>query len=234
MPLLIDYAARHLRLRHFLPQGMPLLSADDFEERSRLLIERSQKRPEFERLFRRSPCLPLCLPRMTIDDYGKALDALFAPSMGESFREAHGKMMFFNHEHRGQMAFQVAIAPESRHERLALRMKSGSVVALFFPKVFRRRRVDIYRKRMAKLPTDCFLGGGIDTMTALLMYPSVMVPNPKFDSPTFFMPALRWRDGAEELLVASHTNGLSVMTFADYAMLGNSFAGLLVMEESDH
>lgn len=231
MQLSIDYAARLERLRQLIPSVLTLPSATDFQERSQALIQRSQERPEFARLFARGPCLPICLPQMAIDDYGMTLDAVFSPAMGKSFQAAHSGMKFENHLH-GQMAYQMAVAPESRHAQLVKLMKRSPVVALFFPQVFRNRVKSVYRGRMAKLPSDCLLGGGVDTMAAMAMYPDVMGPIPSVGTPTYFMPALRWRSDTEALLLSTHSNGLSVYVFPDDGMLGYSFAGLLILEDT--
>lgn len=232
MQLSIDYAARLERLRIHLPQGIPSLSAVDFQQRSHDLMQRSQERQELARLFARSPCLPLCLPQMSVDDYGMVLDAMFSPAMGKSYTEAHSGTQFVN-DRQGQMSYQVCIAPESRHDQLVLRMKQSPVVGLFFPKLFRSRPVNFSRKRMARLPDDCLLGGGIDTMIGMLMYPDVMGPD-QLGTPTYFMSALRWRDETLVPMLQTHHDGMSLYVCSDYDELGLSFTGVLILEEGIH
>jgi hypothetical protein len=168
----IDHSAIHARISEHLG-GAGELSVGDFKSRAVRLIE-ALSASDATRQLLQGVHVPFFLPQRLIADIGEALEEIFLPAVGSSWRAQFPKYDFRN-ELKGGLAGKVNIAPGSRYERLLRAMESGPVVGMYFPLALSGFSVDAALQQMSDLPDDFLLAGGVDASAALVGCPEMIM-----------------------------------------------------------
>jgi len=173
----------------------------------------------------RGVCIPLCLPRLQVSDYGTVLDTTFLTAVGQAYTAQFPNRAFYNNVH-GALAGKVGIVPESRHQTLLERMAAGPVVGLYFPACLQGFSIPADREQMVDLPPWLTLSGGLDIATALVAYPDILARD--YQVPCLDMAALTF-GSAEESLYA-YAGGDSLDVNGRYlGAIGHASGGLLAL-----
>jgi hypothetical protein len=167
----IDHSVIHSRIsEHISGDG---LSREDFERRSRAALG-AFREDAATRDVAKGTSVPFFLPRGHFADYGAALEEVFLPAVGRSWKARYPKYNFTN-ELKGGLAGKVNVTPGSRHERLVQAMAERALVGLYFPLALSGFSVDAALRQMADLPDGFALSGGYDTCAALVGSPELIM-----------------------------------------------------------
>lgn len=179
----INYVEVIERLKKNFPaqvEGADFLSAEEFKKRAESLIEQLRQDKSLANLLK-GVWLPICLPKLFINDYGRSLEDVFFPAIENSYRSKFPDRSFdsFFLESVGN----VSVVSGSRHEILLRKMIDGPVVGIvFFP--LQGFSALAQREQLEKLPESILLCGAVDIATAMTAYPEVLVGNqhrPSYD-----------------------------------------------------
>jgi hypothetical protein len=183
----IDYGQIHARLTEYMgPIG--LVSSTEFAERAEGLLELLRRSEETAPLVT-GVRVPFALGRAEHADIGQALEDVYLPALGRSWKTRFPKAEFKN-EIKGGLAGKAAIAKGSRHERLLQAMAGGSVVGYYFPLALSGFSVAASLRQMADLPDAFVLSGGYDACAALAGSPDLIL-NPGGYPPQLDLSALQ-------------------------------------------
>lgn len=181
----INYAERINRLIRFFP-GRTFVSAEEFQKRSKALVEQLRQNPILSNLFN-GVCLPVCYPQFKLGDYGEDLENVFLNAVGNSYKSHFPEREFYNHR-EGELKGKVSIVEEN-HKQLIAKMAEGPVVGIqFFP--LQGFSINADRELMALLPKSLALSGPIDLATAITVYPDVLARD--FNTPGYDCAAVSW------------------------------------------
>lgn len=173
-------------------------------------------------------CFPIVVPQIRFDDYGQAMDEVMIPAVERAYRRQFSGRVFDNHR-KGDLAGQVTVVPESRHQVLLDRMQRGYVIGLYFPNPLQGFSVLAQREQMETFPEGLLLAGGFDSAMATMMYSDVLVRDGK--TPVYDLSALQWQSSEYSLSFSANDDRLQ---FGHRAYLGNAFeyfsGGLLFLE----
>lgn len=163
-------------------------NAADFEQESKLLLG---KLDADERL---APILngahfPVCLPMCEIGDYGRLVDEVFLPAVKRVYEVTFAKR-HFQDSMTGKLHGRLAIASESRQEKLIEKMAIGPVVGILFPLALQGYSVLAAREQMASLPKGFVLSGVLDSCVAMISYPDVLAAD---HAPTLVCAGTTWQ-----------------------------------------
>lgn len=210
-------------------------SAHEFACRSRSLIRQIQQNPVVSGVLN-GVCLPICLPRLNIDDYSESLNDKFVPLVQRVFaREFQGRQLFENRliQHLPE---RLTINPESRHHLLIERMENESVVALYCPTALQGYSVKAARSQIADLPKNFLLSGGVDVAVAMAMYPRVLGRDGcrGHRQPNLVLPSLSLNSGAGYRLSVSSWDGVTRLDESGSIneALADDAPGLLIIEDT--
>jgi hypothetical protein len=167
-----DHSVIHSRISEHIP-GADGLSRDDFERQSRAALE-ALRAQEATCEVAKGTYVPFFLPRGFFADYGTALENVFLPAVGRSWKARYPKYNFTN-ELKGGLAGKVSAVPGSRHERLVQAMADRPLVGLYFPLALSGFSVDAAVRQMSDLPDGFALSGGYDTCAALVGSPELIM-----------------------------------------------------------
>lgn len=156
-----------------------------------------------------SCCLPVVLPQLTTDDLGTALEQ-YLEGVGKSYAKTFSDWNFYNH-YKGELAGEVSIAPESRHDQLINRMKQGPVPGIHFPNPLQGFSVNADREQMSTLP-EGFILSGMDTPIAMAMYPDILARDHK--TPVLKLAALSLRSDGGSLLFEARVKDLALTNYS--------------------
>jgi hypothetical protein len=168
----IDYSVIHSRISEHLP-GAGEVSRAQFEERSGCLLD-ALKRTEGARELSEGVHVPFVIGKARHADYGQALEEIYLPAVGRSWKACYPKYEFKN-ELKGGLAGKVAAAAGSRHDRLLTAMAAGPVVGVYFPLALSGFSVEAALRQMADLPDGFVLSGGADVSAALVACPELVM-----------------------------------------------------------
>ena len=93
--------------------------------------------------------------------------------MAAAFTQAHPGQVFKDH-HTLSLSGSMRFRAGSRHEHLIQRLSAGPVIGLYMP-ALTEYSLPAAVERLATLPTDWLLAGGIDTAAALIAEPALLV-----------------------------------------------------------
>ncbi len=223
----VDYRQVLYLLRANFPAGSHFVAAQMFERRCRAAKAALESNPATAGVLK-GVCLPICIPRLTVGDYGATLSRQFLPAAARACRScAEGRIQFFDLVGgSGSLRGKIDIVTDSRHEQLFLAAVKHPVVGLFFPFAFYGYSVEHARRQMKSLPDRFLLGGGIDTLSAMAAYPECFETSTR--SLELSMAAVRLIGSEQTLFVGSRRDAISVYNFL--SSLGEpSGAGLLVL-----
>lgn len=195
----IDYGQVMTRLSNYLQVRVDC-SAAEFERRANKLIEQLSADPRLSNLLK-GVHLPIVLPQMPVDDYGKVLDEVFLTAVEKAYAAAFPGRPFNNYR-KGDLAGKVTIITETRHEQLLAKMSAGTVVGIYFPTTLQGFSIPAVREQMASLPENVILSGGLDIAMAMAMYPEILARD--FHTPGLDLAALQWSSAAYSLYFRAH------------------------------
>jgi hypothetical protein len=183
----IDYGQIHARLTEYMgPTG--LVSSAEFAERAEGILDLLRGSEETAPLTN-GVRVPFALSRGEHADLGQALEDVYLPALGRSWKTRFPKSEFKN-EIKGGLAGKAAIAEGSRYERLVRAMAEGSVVGYYFPLALSGFSVAASLQQMADLPDTFVLSGGYDACAALAGCPDLII-NPGGYPPQLDVSALQ-------------------------------------------
>lgn len=190
----IDYGQVMARLSTYLQVRVDCSTAE-FERRANKLIEQLSAEPSLSNLLK-GVYLPILLPQMPVDDYGKVLDEVFLTAVEKAYTAVFPGRPFNNYC-KGNLAGKVTIITETRHEQLLAKMSVGAVVGIYFPTAFQGFSIPAVREQMISLPENVVLSGGLDIAMALIMYPEILARD--FHTPGLDLAALQWSSADDSL-----------------------------------
>jgi hypothetical protein len=168
----IDYAGIHARITEYLGTG-GLPSAAELADRAEALLE-TLRRDEETGSLANAVRVPFMLATGGHDDLGQALDGVYLPALGRSWKARFPKYDFKN-ELQGRLAGKVGIAAGSAYERLVKATAEGPVVGYYFPLALSGFSVDAARQQIAALPDTFALSGGQEVCVALVGCPDLIM-----------------------------------------------------------
>lgn len=219
----IDYGQVMTRLSTYLQVRVDL-SASEFEGRANKLIEQLSADPRLSNLLK-GVHLPILLPQMPVDDYGKVLDEVFLTAVWKAYTAAFPGQPFNNYC-QGNLAGKVTIITETRHEQLLAKMSAGTVVGIYFPTAFQGFSIPAAREQMIFLPENVILSGGLDIAMAMAMYPEILARD--FHTPGLDLAALQWSSADYSLYFGARDDCLS-FGFGSLGADGSCSGGLLLL-----
>lgn len=167
----IDYAVIHARtVEHLGRAGLP--SAAEFTDRAETLLA-SLRRDDQTAAIASAVRVPFMLTGGH-GDLGRALEDVYLPAVGRSWKARFPKYDFKN-ELKGGLAGTVAIAEGAGYERLVNAMAEGPVVGYYFPLALLGFSVTAARQQMADLPERFTLSGGHEACAALIGCPELIM-----------------------------------------------------------
>lgn len=185
----INYTAILARLQQFFAPGMRLVSAEEFENCSTNLIGQIQQNKQVRNLLKGAH-LPICIPKLEIDDYGQVIETIFLNAVKRSYEAWFPGRTFFNYR-AGTLTGQVGIAVESRHQLLVSTMSEKPVVGIYFPNPLQGFSVLGDRQMIDAFPDGFLLGGVIDIATAIIAKPDMLARD--YNTPGLDCAANTWR-----------------------------------------
>lgn len=217
----IDYAMRLNRLGRFF-SGVNFLSAEEFQARSKKLIEQLGQNQLLSNLLK-GVHLPICLPKIKIADYGQSLENVFFPAVGKSYEEHFPSRKFYSYR-KGELETQVSIIEDS-HKRLLANMDEEPVVGILF---FPLQGYSIYadQEQMASLPESLILSGAMDIATAITTYPDVLARD--WHTPGYDCAANSWRSAARSLCFGVSGGGLDFCSCGSLGSARDVYSGGLL------
>lgn len=181
----LDYDAIHSRLVARFG-GADLPDAAAFRQRAEAILARLGG-DALTRDLLNGVYVPFILPRARHDDVGAALEARYLPAVHAAFKAARRGDDFVDHN-ATPLSGQLAVAPQSRHQRLIDTMAQDSVVGWYFP-CLTEYSVPAALERMAALPGEFLLAGGYDTCAALVGSPDLLLREDGY-APLLWLAAL--------------------------------------------
>lgn len=208
----VDFTARLYRLADALEMAVPI-SAVQFEDETGKLIElvKTVAGGRCANVLK-GVCLPAIVPLMPDADYGLALKDVYLKALQRAYKKAYPDRAFVNHQ-RGELANQVKIAADTRHDQFMAKAKQGWQVILFFPNPLQGFSVLAQREQLAELPEEFSLAGGIDGLPAWTMWVDVLARD--YQTPGLDFSALQWQASACSLYVNARDGS------ADFDSRGN-------------
>lgn len=186
----IDYAEIHARiLAHVGSEGQ--VSATEFAERAEGVLD-TLRRSEETAPLASAVRIPFALAADRADDLGQAMEDLYLPALGRSWKARFQKADFKN-ELKGGLSGKVAVAKGSRYDRLVQALAGGPVVGYYFPMALSGFSVEAALRQMTDLPETFVLSGGVEACAALVGSPDVFTQKdgypPQLDLSAFQAPA---------------------------------------------
>jgi hypothetical protein len=168
----IDYSVIHSRISEHIP-GAAALSWRELEDHVGALLEALRGTDAASGLAGATH-VPFVLGPARHADYGQALEEIYLPAVGSSWKAQYPKYDFKN-ELKGGLKGKLTAAAGSRHDALVEAMAARPVVGLYFPLALSGYSVDAALAQMADLPAGFALSGGFDVCAALVACPELMM-----------------------------------------------------------
>lgn len=150
---------KHLHVKNFLSQK-------EFSDRCQKILDRVKQDPKTKNLLKGIHVPFICL-NLTEDAYLKAV--------GESFKEMFPQYTFTNH--CASAVESGHIAPGSRYEKLLETRKKSAVVGWYFPNCLAEYSVPSQRDAVSHLPESLMLNGIVDSASAFIGSPDLLMKN---------------------------------------------------------
>jgi len=178
------------RLTEFLPGAYPSLA--EFETRVQSLRQ-GVEADAATRGALRGVVVPFMLPQCSISDEGSALEEFFLQYVARAF-EAHHPGQVFKDHHKQALTGLMRTRSGSRHERLLQRLQDGPIIGLFLASALSEYSVDAALERLAALPANWLLAGGVDTSATLIAQPGLLLRRKGY-APLLWTAGLETREG---------------------------------------
>jgi hypothetical protein len=141
----------------------------------------------------RGVVVPFMLPQCTISDEGAALEEFYLQFAARAF-EAHHMGQEFKDHHKQALTGLMRTRTGSRHERLLEALETGPVIGLFLASALSEYSVGAAVERVAALPENWLLAGGVDTAAALIAEPGLLLRRKGY-APMLWTAGLETREG---------------------------------------
>jgi hypothetical protein len=186
----VDYPEIHARISEYMgSQGQ--VPAGEFAERAEGLLDALRRREETAPLAS-GVRVPFALAANRHDDLGQAMEDLYLPALGRSWKARFQKADFKN-ELKGGLAGKVAVARGSRYDRLVEALAEGPLVGYYFPLALSGFSAEAALRQMSELPDAIVLSGGLEAAAALAGSPDLFAQKggypPQLDLSAFQAPA---------------------------------------------
>lgn len=220
----------------FIGTGLAFAQSTEFAKRSQSIMDQLG-RNEAVAGIRNGVSLPICLPRLTVDDYGTTLNTVFLKAVERSFESQFEGRQRFENCLSAHLPGKVSVVPESRQQQLLERMQHGPVVGVYFPMALQGFSVKAARSHMVDLPSNFLLSGGLDVAAALAMYPDILghcTADQKYRKPMLVLGGLSFGSDQQAQLTVSTTLRTSALEdLGETSDALSDFApGLLVLEDN--
>lgn len=186
----IDYADILTWQQKFFPPEMQFVSVMEFEERSKTLLAKVGDNKQVKNL-RHGVYLPFCLPKLTVTDYGRTLEEIFLAAVERSYCAQFPDRTFVNYR-KGELAGQITVVAESRHQQLIDTMRERPVVGILFPTALQGFGIEAGRQMIRAFPDGFALTGAIDFAAVHVAYPETLALD--CNVPVSDCSANVWRD----------------------------------------
>lgn len=187
----VDYADRLGRIEEL--SGPTGLSASQFEDLAMDMLKKIRDDKHLA-LAAAGVCLPIPFGVRKIGDYGTDMEALLV-SVGNAYENEFPQRRFTNRR-KGTLTGQVTVLPNTRHDRLIVRLSEPGV-GLYFPNLMQGFSVEAQRQKVGDLPESMLLCGAIDTALAMTIYPDVLARD--LNTPGLDCSAVRWQSVDRQL-----------------------------------
>jgi hypothetical protein len=188
-----DHSVIHSRISEHIP-GAGRLPLAEFEGQATALLQNLRK-TDATRGVASGTHVPFMLPQGRVTDIGQALEDLYLPALGRSWKARYPKYDFKN-EIKGGLAGKLSVAAGSRYEQLLQAMADGPVVGIYFPLALAGYSVDAALRQMSDLPGGVVLSGPLDVAAALVGTPELIMKEdgypPQLDLSAVDTPAPRY------------------------------------------
>ncbi len=210
---------------HLLPKHSqidPLGNAADFRKRIEILLSMIRGDDRVAPILN-GVYIPICLPKCEIGDYGHLIDELLLPVLKKSYEATFTNRSFVN-SMSGKLHGQLAVASDSRQERLIEKMASEPVYGILFPVALQGYSVLAAREQMAQVPEGFVLSGVLDCCIAMIEYPDVLARDANV--PTLVCAGTTWQ-GNLSLCFHPSDRGLNFCVADEAFAIGSFSPGLL-------
>ena len=167
----------------------PLGDATDFKKRVEMLLSMIRGDGRVAPILN-GVHIPIYLPKCEIGDYGLLIDELLIPAVKKSYKATFTNRRFVN-SMSGKLHGELAIASESRQERLIEKMAAEPVYGILFPVALQGFSILAAREQMAPLPEGFVLSGVVDSCIAMIEYPDVLARDANV--PTLVCAGTTWQ-----------------------------------------
>jgi len=168
----IDYHTILDNTNQHLNCGRPIISLEEFEERSKAILGKLALDQLTENIGR-GVHIPFVLPQREYPDIGYALDSIFIPAVDRSFRGKFPDYSFTDHNPQ-KLSGNVEVEINSRHNVLIEQNANRTIVGIFFPCVS-EYSIPAAIEQLQDLPKEFLLAGGFDTCAAFVACPDLLL-----------------------------------------------------------
>ncbi|MBI2443926.1 MAG: hypothetical protein HYV42_01625 [Candidatus Magasanikbacteria bacterium] len=200
----ISYTGILARLQRFFAPEMKFVSAAEFKKRATALIAGLREDQQVANLLK-GVYLPIVLPQITVADYGRTLEGIFLAAVERAYQAQYPDREFNNYR-KGELAGQVGVVEESRHQRLIEKMAEGPVVLIHFPCPCQGFSIPADRKMIGAFPAGFMLSGALDTATSIVANTSTLALNGS--KPGNDCSANTWQSAEDSLSFETDDDGL--------------------------
>lgn len=197
----VDFTARLSRLADALEMAVPIAAAQ-FEDEAGKLVE-LVKTAAGGRCANalKGVYLPAIVPQTPEGDYGSILENSYLAALKRAYKKEYPDRLFTNHR-KGELANQVTIVANTRHDRLLAKSRQGWQVILFFANPLQGFSAHAQREQLAELPEEFSLAGSIDGLPVWTMWVDVLARDLR--TPGLDLSALQqWQVSSARLLYVS-------------------------------
>ena len=167
--------------------GDPGLDASEVSSRIDAILE-SMKGDSATAGIANGVYMPFVLPKDdSLSDMGAALQSRYLPAVGSAYTSKLPEYTF-EVQHKPDLAGNMTILPDSRHDQLVDALASGPVVGIVFP-CLSEYSSPAARERLSQMPDQFLLTGGVDLCGAFIGTPDILMREDGYP-PTFWMSAL--------------------------------------------
>lgn len=223
----IDYNTVLARITQYFPE-MKFISATEFKQRVEALLAKLDDQKQVKNL-RRGVWLPIVLPQLAVTDYGRTLEEIFLAAVERSYTAQFPGRRFYNYR-KGDLAGQVSVVEQSRHQQLIDAMRQGPVVCILFPAALQGFGIEADRQMIEEFPQGFALSGAIDTAMAHVVYAEVLARD--YQVPVNDCAANTWQ-GPDHSLYFDSSDGKRCFGRRNLSA-GEGYSGGVVLFECVH
>ena len=166
----IDYAEIYTRLDSYLDLNS-IISAEEFEHRAQAILKNLADNHKSKNIIK-GVGVPFILPKAAYTDLGQAFEKIYLNAIERAYQDEFPNYDFTNH-FQGNLAENMQITPNSRHEQLLKAMEGNAVVGYYFP-CLSEYSIPAVIEQVNQLPPEFLLAGGFDTAAAIIGSPSLL------------------------------------------------------------